>query len=154
MARELRRTDRGMTETEARALLERGEYGVLATVAADGAPYVVPLSYCVIADAIYFHCALEGHKLENIAGECRVSFCVVGETELLPAKFSTRYESVIVAGRATEVFEAEKTQGLAGLVAKYSADFTVAGARYIATDSPKTRVFRIDIDTICGKARR
>ena len=154
MARELRRTDRGMTDAEARALLERGEYGVLATVSADGAPYAVPLSYCVIADAIYFHCALEGHKLENIAGERRVSFCVVGATELLPEKFSTRYESVIVAGRATEVFEAEKARGLAGLVAKYSADFTGAGERYIATDSAKTRVFRIDIDAICGKARR
>lgn len=154
MARELRRMDRGIAELEARALLERGEYGVLATVSADGAPYVVPLSYCVIDDAIYFHSALEGHKLENIACERRVSFCVVGETELLPEKFSTRYESVIVAGRAAEVFEEEKERGLAGLVAKYSADFGVAGERYIATDSPKTRVFRIDIDTICGKARR
>jgi nitroimidazol reductase NimA-like FMN-containing flavoprotein (pyridoxamine 5'-phosphate oxidase superfamily) len=154
MRRELRRKDRGITETEARELLTLGEYGVLATVSADGSPYAVPVSYCVIGNGIYFHAALEGHKLENIARESRVSFCVVGATEVLPEKFSTRYESVIVAGRVAEVFDAEKQQGLAGLVAKYSAAFLDAGERYIASDGPKTRVFRIAIDAISGKARR
>jgi nitroimidazol reductase NimA-like FMN-containing flavoprotein (pyridoxamine 5'-phosphate oxidase superfamily) len=151
---QMRRKDRGTAEPEARELLERGEYGVLATVSADGAPYAVPLSYCVIDNRIYFHCALEGHKLENIAADSRVSFCVVGATEVLPEKFSTRYESVIVTGPATEVCDAEKQRGLEGLVAKYSAEFREAGERYIASDSPKTRVFRISIDAISGKARR
>jgi nitroimidazol reductase NimA-like FMN-containing flavoprotein (pyridoxamine 5'-phosphate oxidase superfamily) len=154
MHHEMRRKDRETTEAEARELLERGEYGVLATVSADGAPYAVPLSYCVIDNGIYFHCALEGHKLENIAADSRASFCVVGVTEVLPEKFSTRYESVIVAGRVTEAFDAEKQRGLEGLVEKYSAAFREDGARYIAADSPKTRVFRIGIDSMCGKARR
>jgi nitroimidazol reductase NimA-like FMN-containing flavoprotein (pyridoxamine 5'-phosphate oxidase superfamily) len=154
MKRELRRKDRIITDIEARELLVRGEYGVLATVSADGTPYGVPLSYCVIDYGIYFHCALEGHKLENLAADNRVSFCVVGATEVLPEKFSTRYESVIVSGRVKEVFDAEKQRGLEGLVAKYSAGFRDAGERYIASDSQKTLVFRIEIDAISGKARR
>jgi len=139
---------------EARELLERGEYGVLSTISADGAPYGVPLSYCVIDNAIYFHSALEGHKLENIADENRVSFCVVGATHVLPEKFSTRYESVIVSGRASEVFDMEKQRAFEGLVAKYSAGFREAGLRYIASDSSRTKVFRIDIEAVSGKARR
>jgi len=154
MTRELRRKDRGITESEARELLERGEYGVLSTNSADGAPYGVPLSYCVIGNAVYFHCAPEGHKLENITADNRASFCVVGVTELLPDKFSTRYESVIISGRAAEVFDAEKQLALEGLVAKYSADFCQEGLRYIASDSHTTRVFRLGIDAISGKARR
>jgi nitroimidazol reductase NimA-like FMN-containing flavoprotein (pyridoxamine 5'-phosphate oxidase superfamily) len=154
MIKELRRTDRGTTESEARELLERGEYGVLSTVSADGAPYGVPLSYCVIDNAVYFHCALEGHKLENIAANSRVSFCVVGATEVLPEKFSTRYESVIISGRVVEVFDAEKQRALEGLVDKYSTEFRQAGLRYIASDSHRTRVFRITIDAASGKARR
>ncbi len=154
MNRELRRKDRGTTETEARELLDRGEYGVLSTVSADGIPYGVPLSYCVIDNAIYFHSALEGHKLENITAGDRVSFCVVGATHVLPEKFSTRYESVIVSGRATEVLDMEKQRALEGLVAKYSAGFCEAGLKYIASDSKRTRVFRIDIKAISGKARR
>lgn len=154
MHHEMRRTDRKMTDVEARELLERGEYGVLATVSADGSPYAVPLSYCVIGNSIYFHCALDGHKLENLAADSRASFCVVGATRVLPEKFSTTYESVIVSGRVTEAFAAEKERGLAGLVAKYSAEFREEGTRYIAAATPKTRVFRIDIDAIAGKARR
>lgn len=154
MTRELRRTDRGITETEARVLLERGEYGILSTCGSDGQPYGVPLSYCVMDNAIYFHCALEGHKLENIASKSRVSFCVVGATEVLPEKFSTRYESVIVSGQSAEVFGAEKQSALEGLVAKYSAGFCQEGLRYIASDSHTTRVIRLGIDAISGKARR
>ena len=154
MSQELRRKDRGMSETEARELLERGEYGVLSTCGPDRQPYGIPLSYCVIDNAIYFHCALEGHKLEILTANDRVSFCVVGNTEVLPDKFATRYESVIVTGRATEVFDGEKLLGLQGLLPKYSADFIAEGLNYITAKGAQTRVFRVSMDSISGKARR
>lgn len=73
---EMRRKDRE-TGNRGAGVAGAGEYGVLAIVSADGAPYAVPLSYCVIDNGIYFHCAPEGHKLENIAADSRASFCVV-----------------------------------------------------------------------------
>jgi len=154
MSSTLRRPERGTTEAEARELLERGEYGILSTCDPDGQPYGIPLSYCVIDNAIYFHCALAGHKLDNLAANNHVSFCVVGNTEVLPDKFATRYESVIVTGIATEVFGEEKRKGLTGLLPKYSPGFIVEGMAYIKADEERTRVYRIDIATICGKARR
>ena len=154
MHHELRRKERRMTEPDARELLERGEYGVLSTRGSDGAPYGIPLSYCVINSAVYFHCAVEGHKLENIAADGRVSFCVVGATEVLPDQFATRYESVILSGTAIEVFDEEKQLVLEGLLAKYSAEYRLEGLEYIEAKGNRTRVFRIDIDSICGKARR
>ena len=154
MHHELRRKDRSITETEAKELLEHGEYGILSTCGPEGQPYGIPLSYCVIGDAVYFHSAVEGRKLTNIAGNNRVSFCVVGKTEVLPDQFATRYESVIVSGRATEVFDDEKQQALEGLLSKYSAGFRTEGLNYIVAKWERTRVFRIGIDTICGKARR
>jgi nitroimidazol reductase NimA-like FMN-containing flavoprotein (pyridoxamine 5'-phosphate oxidase superfamily) len=143
-----------MTASEARELLERGEFGVLSTCDADGQPYGIPLSYCVINDAVYFHCAVEGHKLKNIETDNRVSFCVTGTTEVLPDQFATRYECVIISGRATEVSDETKQQALEGLVAKYSAEFHTKGLDYIATRNKQTRVFRISIEAISGKARR
>jgi nitroimidazol reductase NimA-like FMN-containing flavoprotein (pyridoxamine 5'-phosphate oxidase superfamily) len=154
MHRELRRKERGMTEPEARELLERGEYGVLSTRGPDGAPYGIPLNYCVINSAVYFHSAVEGHKLENIAVDRRVSFCVVGPTEVLPAQFVTRYESVILSGRAAEVSGEEKQLALEGLLEKYCTGLRSEGMNYIEAKGGRTRVFRIDIDSICGKARR
>lgn len=154
MPHELRRKDRQLSDDETLELLKQGEYGVLSTCGPDGQPYGVPLSYCVVDMAIYFHSALEGHKLANLSANSRASFCVVGATEILPEKFSTRYESVIVSGFITEAAGDEKQQGLEGLVDKYSPAFRDKGLQYIATDAVKTRVFRLGIDSICGKARR
>lgn len=154
MQHELRRKDRGISELEARELLERSDYGVLSLCGADNEPYGVPLSYCVLNNSIYFHCALEGRKLALLPVNNRVSFCVVGATEVLPEKFSTRYESVIVSGQVSEVLDAEKQLGLTGLVDKYCPAYREKGLQYIAGDAAKTRVFRLSIASICGKARR
>lgn len=154
MQRALRRAERGTTETEARELLDRGEYGILSTCGPDGQPYGVPLSYCLHDNRIYFHCATTGHKLENITADNRVSFCVVGATEVLPDKFATRYESAVVSGRVYEAFGEEKQLALEGLLDKYSSDFRASGLAYIQAKWETTRVFGVTIDAICGKARR
>lgn len=150
----MRRSDRQLGETEAREILEQGAYGVLSTVAADGAPYGVPLSYCLLEGAIYLHSAREGRKLDHLAREPRVSFCVVGATEVLPADFGTLYESCVVEGAAREAIGDEKQAALEGLVAKYSEGFEEEGLRYIDALRDETRVFRIDVVALTGKARR
>lgn len=150
----MRRAERAVSANEARQLLEQGEYGILSTCGPDGQPYGLPLNYCVLNNAIYFHCAMAGRKLMNLAAESRVSFCVVGRTEVLPESFSTRYESVIVFGRAAEVLGDEKQQALEGLLEKYSAPFLAEGRTYITAKREKTKVIRISIDAISGKARR
>ncbi len=62
----IRRKDRAITEKEAIALLKMAEYGVLSTGSKDGLPYGVPLNFCLIDFCIYFHSAMEGHKIDNI----------------------------------------------------------------------------------------
>jgi uncharacterized protein len=154
MHHELRRKERALTEPEAMEILERGEYGILSTCDPDGQPYGIPLSYCLENGAIYFHCAVEGRKLNNIAAGSRVSFCVVGRTSVLPDQFATKYESVVISGGAAEAFDAEKQRALEGLLAKYSAAFRLPGLDYIEAKRELTRVFKISIEDICGKARR
>jgi len=150
----MRRHDRQLGDGEARAVLERGAYGVLSTVSRDGAPYGVPLSYCILDDAIYLHSAREGRKLDHLAREPRVSFCVVGHTEVLPEEFGTLYESCLVEGVAREAIGDEKQTALEGLVAKYAIGFEEEGRRYIDALRDETRVFRIDVVALTGKARR
>jgi len=154
MPRPMRRDDRALTEAQAAEILRRGEYGVLSTVSADGQPYGVPVSFAYEEGALYFHCAVEGHKLDNLASNPRVSFCVVGATEVLPDKFATRYESAIVFGAARELFGDEKQAGLTRLLKKYSADHMEKGQKYIRSDIGKTRVFTLEIESLSGKARR
>lgn len=150
----MRRADRQTTEAEARAILDAGEFGVLSTVSSLGRPYGVPLSYCVIDGDVYFHCAAEGMKLDHIRHAPEVSFCVVGSTEPLPGEFGLRYESCVIEGRATEVFDAVKQRALEGLVARYSPGFEAEGLHYIERMKDAARVFRISPVSVSGKARR
>lgn len=152
--KELRRKDRAITEEEAIALLNKAEYGVLSTVSENGEPYGVPLNFCVIDHCIYFHCAVEGQKIENIKQNKSVSFCAVGNTEIMPDKFGTKYESVIVSGEVEEVFDMNKQLALEGLLHKYSPEFIDKGIKYIEDLIEKTRVFKITINKLTGKARR
>ncbi len=152
--REMRRKDRAIPDEQALALLHKSEYGVLSSITEDGKPYGVPLSYCVIDRCLYFHCAVEGQNIDNITHNKSVSFCVVGNTEVLPDKFATRYESAIVAGEVAEVFDLDKRTALEGLLHKYSPEFMDKGMKYIESLNEKTRVFKITIDKLTGKARK
>jgi nitroimidazol reductase NimA-like FMN-containing flavoprotein (pyridoxamine 5'-phosphate oxidase superfamily) len=150
----MRRKDRLITNAETFSILEKGEYGILSTVSSNNEPYGVPLNYCLIDECIYFHCALEGRKINNIDKNPRVSFCVVGKTEVLPDKFGTKYESCIVEGLASESLGEEKQLALEGLIHKYSENFVSEGLKYIEKLKDKTRVFKISIESISGKARK
>jgi hypothetical protein len=154
LLRSIRRKDRGTTSEETIQILDNAEYGVLSTIGKDGQPYGVPLSYVYKNDSIYFHSALSGHKIDNLEYNAKVSFCVVGSTKVLPGKFSTKYESAVVFGVATEVAGAERYSALTWLLEKYCSDFMEEGKQYIARKDKATRVFRIEIRHISGKARR
>jgi nitroimidazol reductase NimA-like FMN-containing flavoprotein (pyridoxamine 5'-phosphate oxidase superfamily) len=137
--RDIRRSDRALTEEQAREILARAEHGVLATVGAGGWPYAVPVNHVLAGDVLYIHCAQEGHKLENLAHEERVSFCAVASARVLPEALSTLYESAVVFGRAAVVTDPEVTPKV---------------EEAIATSGSRTTVVRIRIERIAGKAHR
>ena len=154
MEQSMRRIDRAISDEEAKEILKKGEYGILSTVSRDGQPYGVPLNYSHVGNIIYFHSALEGHKVDNIRENDNVSFCIVGEAEILPDKFSTKYKSVIVFGRMSEVTGDEKKQGLLELLKKYSPAFIKEGLQLIETAGGRTRVYKLLIQSTTGKSRR
>lgn len=152
--KDIRRQDRKITTQEAVEILDTAEYGVLSTVGKDGQPYGVPLSYVHKHGRIYFHCALTGHKLDNIEENEKVSFCAVGRTKVLPDQFATAYESAVVFGVASEVYGAERHKALLWLLEKYCPEFIEEGKQYIELKGKAARVIKIDIGRITGKARR
>lgn len=154
MFREIRRKEREIPKNKALEILLNGEYGVLSTIGEDNYPYGIPLNYVLYDNKVYFHCAIEGYKLNNIKYNNRVSFCVVGRTEVLSNKFSTDYESVILFGKCSEVYNEEKELGLYKLIEKYSKEFKKEGLNYIKNAINKTKVFKIEIEHITGKSRR
>jgi nitroimidazol reductase NimA-like FMN-containing flavoprotein (pyridoxamine 5'-phosphate oxidase superfamily) len=148
---DMRRKDKEIGTDEAINLLTDCEYGVLSTVDNDGQPYGVPLNYAYKDNCIYFHCALKGHKIDNLDDNPKVSFCAVGNTKVLPSEFSTNYVSAVAFGVASEVQGTERYNALVLILEKYSPDFMEEGKKYIEKLDKVTKVIKIEIQHISGK---
>ena len=152
----MRRKDREMPLEEALAILRAGEYGVLASHSDSTGGYATPLSYILRENALYFHCARKGHKLDNLRQDPRVCFCVVGKTQpIYSENFTTLYESVLVFGAAAFVEnKEEKEEILRALCQKYLPDHMDKAADAIVGSLSATQVIRVDISQVTGKAKR
>ena len=155
MLREMRRQDRKMDDSQVEDVLRRGEYGVLASVGASNYPYAIPYSYALMDGCIYIHCAnAASHSRENMAHNPTVCFTVVGDTEVLPSKFATCYESVVVFGHATEVTEpVRKECALKALLEKYCREHVERGQKYLEAKRDAVSVMEITPIKITGKTR-
>jgi nitroimidazol reductase NimA-like FMN-containing flavoprotein (pyridoxamine 5'-phosphate oxidase superfamily) len=153
MIREMRRQDRLLSRPEAIAIMEKGDYGVLACSDCEYS-YAVPLSYVWDDGVIFFHSARQGHKLDNLRANPRVSFAVVETFEALPGNFAANYRSAIAFGKAGEVLGAEKERALQLLLKKYAAGYWEEGLAYIARSKDNTTVMGITVEHITGKESR
>jgi nitroimidazol reductase NimA-like FMN-containing flavoprotein (pyridoxamine 5'-phosphate oxidase superfamily) len=151
--REMRRSEKALTNAEMLEVMSKAEYGVLSTVDQDGFPYGVPVNFLYKDGNIYFHSALSGHKVDNMAYNNKVSFCVVQDVELIPDDFNTKYKSVIAFGTVSEVEEKDKQDVLVLLLQKFSQNYMAAGMDYINKAISKARVYQIKVEhmTVKGK---
>jgi nitroimidazol reductase NimA-like FMN-containing flavoprotein (pyridoxamine 5'-phosphate oxidase superfamily) len=152
----VRRQDRLMEEEESSSLLSKGEYGVLSMQDEDGRGYGIPLNYAWDnGKYIFIHCATEGKKLRSIAINNRVSFCVVGETKVLSARFTTEYKSIILDCTAyTGLPAAERHNALKLLIEKYSPGLLEKGLEYAEKSFDRTEIIRLDIIRWSGKRKK
>ncbi|QIK55891.1 pyridoxamine 5'-phosphate oxidase family protein [Dysgonomonas sp. HDW5B] len=157
MFREVRRQNRVLEEERITELLINSEYGFLSLgTSENGYAYGIPISYAYEeeSNSLYFHCAPEGQKLDEISKNNKVSFCVVGKTDPIANQFTTLYESVIAFGDAvTNLSDDEKRKALRLLVKKYSAGFEEIAEQYMDKSWNRTSTFKIEIKHITAKAK-
>jgi len=154
MFRAMRRRDKAMTKEEAEQVLREQTHGVLACLGDEGYPYAVPLSYVYEDGRIYFHCAAAGgHKLDAIAREPKVSFCVVSRDQVVPQDITTRFTSVIAFGIARVAEEEREIRAASQkLLDKYCAGYAEANADYLAGAWGKFHIVAIEVEQLTGKS--
>ncbi len=118
MFRDMRRKNQELPMEQCADILLRATSGVLAVSGDDGYPYAVPLSFAYDDGKIYFHCALTGHKLDAIARNDKVSFCVIDADQIVPEEFTTYFRSVIAFGRARVIDQADEKRKVLELLAR------------------------------------
>lgn len=153
MFREMRRFKQQVSEDECLRILNEGERGVLAVLGDDEYPYTVPLDFVYEDGHIYFHCAMEGHKLDAVRKHDKVSFCVLSDGVKEENDWWYHFTSVIAFGRVSEITdEGEKNNKLRLLGTKYFPDNEHLEKEM--GSAGRTVVLDLTIDHMTGKAVR
>ena len=126
----------------------------------DGRPYIVPLNFGYEDDALYFHSAPDGKKIDIIKKNPSVCFEVEVDLEFVKAEaacdWSANYESVIGFGKAVIIEDEDsKRQGLDVIMRHYAAEAASDGDyTYTEAALAKMVVIRVDVESMTGKRSR
>ncbi|SCJ50192.1 Predicted flavin-nucleotide-binding protein [uncultured Eubacterium sp.] len=152
MFRNMRRSKQVLSQADSIAILERATSGVLAVAGDDDYPYAVPISFVYADGKIFFHCAKSGHKLDAIARNNKVSFCIIDEDQIVPEEYTTYFRSVIAFGKARILEEeGEKRSAIEKLAAKYSPNQEEGRLKEIDDQISHMCMVEITVDHLSGK---
>lgn len=120
MFRKMRRIKQQIDNQECIDLLRSEPRGVLAVLGDDDYPYTVPMNFIYDEgeNKIYFHCAMEGHKVDAIKKHDKVTFCIHDKGYRREGEWALNIRSVIVFGRIAIVSDKEKANRKIRMLAK------------------------------------
>lgn len=153
MFREMRRKKQLLPKEETIRILESCTAGVLGVNGDDGYPYTIPISYAFVDGKLFIHSAKEGHKIDSVKRNEKVTFCVIEKDEVIQETFTTHFRSVSAFGRArilTDDFE--KRYALEKLIEKYSPDYTNESKKEIEKSWDRVSLIEVKIEHMTGKA--
>lgn len=144
--------------TEIARILREGKYATIA-LCRDNEPYAVTMSYGYDEpkNALYFHCASQGLKLDFISVNPNVCATVVEDQGYVVNECSHRFKSVVFWG-AMSIVESleEKIHGLSTMIDQLEEN---PGPRKTTVSKYKDefdgfKILRLDIEDITGKHGR
>lgn len=152
----LKRKDKELTDAfEINAILKNGRYTTLSMCRNDE-PYIVTMNYGYdeTRRSLYFHCALEGLKLEFIESNPDVCGTIIDDLGYVKGECDHHYKSLVFRGKISVVDDAgEKRHGLNVLIEHHEEHPDEAKAKLIKDDKTcdKCNILRLDIEEITAK---
>lgn len=148
----MRRKDREQSREFGLSVIDQSDYAVLAAVNEAGAPYCVPLTLAREGDALYFHCAPDGLKLDILRVNPRVCVTFVCEAVTNEQTYSVKYASAIATGTAHIIEDKdEKLFALRLLCARHAPSNPDGVQAHIDKYFHRTAVVRIDMEGLTAK---
>lgn len=152
MFRQMRRIKQQLSAEETVDILKSNTTCTLALVGENGYPYSLPVSYGWYDGSIYFHCAKVGHKIDCIKNCDRVSLSVIAHDEIIEEKFTDKYKSAIVFGRAEIIEDETEVRRLCRILCDCLCPNVKTGVEEeIDRFIDQTAVIKISVEHMTGK---
>ncbi len=123
MFRELLKKNRMLPMQDCIQILKNETRGVLSVLGDDDYPYGMPMNHWYNEEdgEIYFHCGKEGHRLDALRKQNKVSFCTYDNGYQNEGEWARNVKSVIVFGKMEIIDDMEK---IIDITTKLSYKFT------------------------------
>ena len=154
----MRRKDREITDrNELISIIRKCDVCRLA-LNDNGYPYILPLNFGISEDGetieLFFHSALEGHKIALIQADNRASFEMDCKHQLQyfedKGYCTFSYESVMGKGHISILPEDEKEAALKEIMNHYHSD---KNAYFNPAAIPRTLVYKLTVEEMTGKRK-
>jgi nitroimidazol reductase NimA-like FMN-containing flavoprotein (pyridoxamine 5'-phosphate oxidase superfamily) len=155
----MRKKEREITDRdELIAILEEADVCRIA-IHDEPAPYIVTMNFGYETGgetALFFHCAVEGRKLDLLAGNDTVGFEMDVGHELVrgekPCQWSMKYRSIVGTGRVAEILgEKAKKAALDRIMDHYG--FGEREKTYDDAALQRTKILKLTVGEMTGKRR-
>ena len=147
----MRRFKQQLSEQECLGILTGAYRGTLAVVGDGGYPYALPVNFLYADGHIWFHCALEGHKIDAIKACDKACFTVIDEPVKEEGDWWYHVRSVICFGRLRVVSDdGIRLARLRQLGTKYFPQgYDIEGD--MVKNGPRAAVLDFEIEHMSGK---
>ena len=149
--RPMRRFKQQLPDEECVAILNEAYRGFLSMVGDGGYPYTIPVNFVYGEGHIYFHCALEGHKVDALKACDKACFTVIDQPVQEPGDWWYHVRSVVCFGRISFVEDAEEHLSKLRMIGnKYFPEgHDMEGD--IQKNGPRTAILDLRIEHMTGK---
>jgi len=148
----MRRKDKEISnESDIKAIIEKNSVCRLGMVEGNK-PYIVPLCFGYSDNALYFHSALKGKKIDLIRGNPNVCF----EFDLLTATiesdnacdWSMKYQSIIGFGKASFIENLDEKRNAISIIMR---QYSERSFQFPENKLKATAVIKVEIESLTGK---
>ena len=149
----MRRKEREIKDrAELEAIIQRAQVCRIGLSESD-IPYIVPVHFGFIDNCLYFHCAMDGKKIDILEKNPKVCFEMDIDYELVkseesPCRWSAKYRSIMGSGKASMVENPlQKSEALNVIIGHYGGE----SHDFSDDELQQVKVFKIIIDNMSGK---
>ena len=151
--RPMRRFRQQVSDAECIRILREETRGVLSMLGENGYPYGIPLNHWYNPEdgKLYFHGAKEGHKLDALRMDNRVSYCVYDAGYRKEGEWALNVTSVVVFGRISLVTDEEKAKKIGTNLCRKFTDDEAYIQKELQNALPRAQCLELTIDHMTGK---
>ena len=151
--RPMRRFRQQVSREECVRILTAEKRGVLSMFGENGYPYGIPMNHWYNPEdgKLYFHGAKTGHKIDAIARNSKVSYCVCDAGYRKEGEWALNVTSVVVFGRISLVTDEAKIRMIGENLTRKFTDDEEYIQRALKDALPLAQCLELTIDRMTGK---